>query len=132
MKRLVTWGFYLVLAVITPAVIFADQISWKASGRNGVVAAGHADSVAAGVGVLDEGGRAGDAAAATILAMAVLLGVASFGFLQLLQPFPHCSEFGGSCGRPQPAAVKSTHHGLQVKLRPFWIASNCPRTKQLL
>ena len=71
MKRLVTWGFCLVLAVITPAVIFADQISWKASGRNGVVAAGHADSVAAGVGVLDEGGKAGDAAAATILALAV-------------------------------------------------------------
>lgn len=71
MKRIVQ-GLGLVLAVmILPAISGAGEISWKASGRNGVVAAGHADSVAAGVGVLEEGGKAGDAAAATILALAV-------------------------------------------------------------
>lgn len=71
MKRLIALGFVLALALVAPAILQADPISWKASGKNGVVAAGHADSVAAGVGVLDEGGRAGDAAAATILALAV-------------------------------------------------------------
>ena len=49
----------------------AQDISWHASGKNGVVAAGHADSVVAGVSILDAGGRAADAAAATILALAV-------------------------------------------------------------
>lgn len=49
----------------------ADEISWHASGRNGAVAAGHADSVAAGISLLEQGGRAADAGAATILALSV-------------------------------------------------------------
>ena len=62
--------FWLVSTVLT-GVALAGEITWQATGRNGVVAAGHADSVAAGVGVLDEGGRAADAAATTILALSV-------------------------------------------------------------
>lgn len=57
--------------LISQPVVPAQDISWHASGKNGVVAAGHADSVAAGVSILDAGGRAADAAAATILALAV-------------------------------------------------------------
>ena len=48
-----------------------EESTWHASGKNGVVAAGHANSVAAGVGILEGGGNAADAAAATILALAV-------------------------------------------------------------
>ena len=61
----------IVLWLISHPVAPAQDISWHASGKNGVVAAGHADSVAAGVSILDAGGRAADAAAATILALAV-------------------------------------------------------------
>lgn len=57
--------------LISQPAVPAQDISWHASGKNGVVAAGHADSVAAGVSILDAGGRAADAAAATILALAV-------------------------------------------------------------
>lgn len=60
-----------VLSITSHPVAPAQDISWHASGKNGVVAAGHADSVAAGVSILDAGGRAADAAAATILALAV-------------------------------------------------------------
>lgn len=49
----------------------AQEISWQAAGKNGAVAAGGAGSVAAGIGILERGGRAADAAAATILALSV-------------------------------------------------------------
>ena len=61
----------LVLLSVLGAPTFAQEISWHASGKNGAVAAGHADSVAAGISILESGGRASDAAAATILALAV-------------------------------------------------------------
>jgi len=49
----------------------ADVITWKASGKGGAVAAGRMNSVAAGIQLLDEGGNAADAAAATLLALAI-------------------------------------------------------------
>jgi len=61
----------LIWNAVSPVHLIAEEISWKASGKQGVVAAGHADSVAVGVGILNEGGRAADAAAATMLALAV-------------------------------------------------------------
>jgi gamma-glutamyltranspeptidase / glutathione hydrolase len=57
--------------VLLRASAFGQEISWHASGKNGAVGAGHADSVAAGIKILEQGGRAADAAAATILALSV-------------------------------------------------------------
>ncbi|MFP6873019.1 MAG: gamma-glutamyltransferase, partial [Verrucomicrobiales bacterium] len=48
-----------------------DLITWKDSGKGGAVAAGQAESVAAGIRILKQGGNAADAAAATLLALAI-------------------------------------------------------------
>jgi gamma-glutamyltranspeptidase/glutathione hydrolase len=47
------------------------QMGWKASSRSGAVAGGGAEAVAAGGRILEAGGNAADAAAATILALNV-------------------------------------------------------------
>ena len=47
------------------------EMSWKASGRAGAVAAGDSRAVAAGIEILKEGGNAADAAVSVILALSV-------------------------------------------------------------
>ncbi|MFQ6035199.1 MAG: gamma-glutamyltransferase family protein [Sedimentisphaerales bacterium] len=52
-------------------VLGAAEISWKASGKAGAVAAGGKDAVRAGISILEQGGNAADAAAATLLALSI-------------------------------------------------------------
>lgn len=49
----------------------AAEIGWKACGKGGAVAAGGKDAVAAGISMLEQGGNAADAAAATLLALSI-------------------------------------------------------------
>jgi gamma-glutamyltranspeptidase len=45
-----------------------EQIGWKANNKTGIVAAGGAQAVAAGISILEQDGNAADAATATLLA----------------------------------------------------------------
>ncbi len=57
--------------LITYGTLEAAEIGWKASGKGGGVAAGGAGAVAAGISMLEQGGNAADAAAATLLALSI-------------------------------------------------------------
>lgn len=50
--------------VIALTSLVDAEIGWHASGKNGAVAAGKKESVAAGISILEKGGNAADAAAA--------------------------------------------------------------------
>ena len=74
MKHLLITTIAVVLLIVLEFTVNArgdDQITWKGSGVGGAVAAGEADSVAAGIRLLEKGGNAADAAAATLLALAI-------------------------------------------------------------
>ena len=65
-------GVALALAVAYfPEKPSDTEMSWKASGRAGAVAAGDSRAVAAGIEILKEGGNAADAAVSVILALSV-------------------------------------------------------------
>jgi len=62
----------LLLSICCPLLASeTDTIGWKASGKGGAVAAGGSGAVAAGIRLLREGGKAADAAVATLLALSV-------------------------------------------------------------
>jgi gamma-glutamyltranspeptidase/glutathione hydrolase len=71
MSRSLIWRSSLLGLFVLSSPSSADVITWKAAGTGGAVAAGQMNSVAAGLEILEQGGNAADAAAATILALAV-------------------------------------------------------------
>ena len=70
MRAMIAAVLVLSLATATAFSAAAD-IGWKACGKGGAVAAGQAGAVAAGMQILRKDGNAADAAAATLLALAV-------------------------------------------------------------
>ncbi len=72
-KTVVLRLFWLVWAVvlIVQVNLHAAGMGWKAAGKNGAVAAGGEEAVAAGISMLEQGGNAADAAAATLLALSI-------------------------------------------------------------
>ena len=72
------------VTVIVFGDVIADEITWRASGKGGAVAAGGKEAVAAGLSMLKQGGNAADAAAATLLA----LSVTDFGYFAIGAEIP--------------------------------------------
>ncbi len=66
---------YLFLINVIVLLLFsnvsAEELNWHASGKTGVVVAGRTGSAEAGFEILNKGGNAADAAAATLLALSV-------------------------------------------------------------
>ncbi len=68
-SKVLVWT--LLAALLPLSQVSGDVITWKAAGKGGAVAAGKMNSVAAGLQILNAGGNAADAAAATLLALSV-------------------------------------------------------------
>jgi gamma-glutamyltranspeptidase/glutathione hydrolase len=71
MKTLKFPGTILLVTLMMSGVLVASEIGWNSSGKGGAVAAGGKDAVAAGISMLEQGGNAADAAAATLLALSI-------------------------------------------------------------
>ena len=71
MKTLKFSGAILLVTFIMSGALVASEIGWNSSGKGGAVAAGGKDAVAAGISMLEQGGNAADAAAATLLALSI-------------------------------------------------------------
>ena len=67
----IQWWLEYIRETCGPYVPPPPRIGWKASGKGGAVAAGGAGAVAAGISILEQGGNAADAAAATLLALCI-------------------------------------------------------------
>jgi gamma-glutamyltranspeptidase/glutathione hydrolase len=71
MKTLQIVGTILFITLTISGTLDATEIGWNSSGKGGAVAAGGKDAVAAGISILEQGGNAADAAAATLLALSI-------------------------------------------------------------
>jgi gamma-glutamyltranspeptidase/glutathione hydrolase len=71
MKTLQIVGTILFTTLIISGNLDASEIGWYSSGKGGAVAAGGKGAVAAGITILEQGGNAADAAAATLLALSI-------------------------------------------------------------
>jgi gamma-glutamyltranspeptidase/glutathione hydrolase len=71
MKALKITGTILFVTLIISGILDASEIGWNSSGKGGAVAAGGKEAVAAGISILEQGGNAADAAAATLLALSI-------------------------------------------------------------
>ena len=70
----VSWIFgslYLIALLFGCKSPIENDISWNASGKGGAVAAGGEEATRAGISILEKGGNAADAAAATLLALSI-------------------------------------------------------------
>ncbi|MFC1650973.1 gamma-glutamyltransferase family protein [Candidatus Latescibacterota bacterium] len=63
---MVCFSFFLLCTIAG-----GEEMGWKASGKGGAVAAGGEGAVSAGISILEKGGNAADAAAATLLALTI-------------------------------------------------------------
>ncbi len=70
MRTFLALTFIIACSHVRP-VSAAGEITWRGSGRGGAVASGREEAVAAGLSLLEQDGNAADAAAATLLALAV-------------------------------------------------------------
>ena len=71
MKTLQFLSTIWLVTFITSGALQASEIGWHSSGKGGGVAAGGEEAVAAGISMLEQGGNAADAAAATLLALSI-------------------------------------------------------------
>jgi len=71
MKTLRFPGTIWFVTFMMSGILVASEIGWNSSGKGGAVAAGGKDAVAAGISMLEQGGNAADAAAATLLALSI-------------------------------------------------------------
>jgi gamma-glutamyltranspeptidase/glutathione hydrolase len=71
MKNRFTISSILVTIFLYNLLIAGEEIGHRGSGKNGIVAAGKAEAVTAGVKMLDQGGNAADAAVSSLLVLSV-------------------------------------------------------------
>ncbi|MFC2098836.1 gamma-glutamyltransferase family protein [Bacteroidota bacterium] len=71
MKRIFFIGSIVLITLVIACSSPDRDIGWKASGSGGAVASGGKEATRAGISILEQGGNAADAAAATLLALGI-------------------------------------------------------------